>query len=109
MGQHIYALGELILVRRKLENKYYEWLLHHVLAVTLIFYSIFNNFFIPGIVILLIHDVGDIFLAFFKIYGVFRTDILFYINTGNMIISWFITRVYIYPKGIILPFVEYYK
>jgi hypothetical protein len=60
----------------------------------------------PGVVILLVHDVGDIFLAWFKLYGVFRTDVLFYINTANMIISWFITRIFIYLKGVIIPFIS---
>lgn len=71
--------------------------------MTLIFYSFFNNYYIPGVIVLILHDVGDIFLAWFKVYGVFRTDTLFYINTFNMIISWFITRIVIYPKGLILP------
>ena len=72
------------------------------------FYSIYFNFFVFGVVVLTLHDVGDIFLAWFKVYGVFRTDIIFYINTGNMIISWFITRIYIFPKAVILSAIDYY-
>jgi len=70
---------------------------------------VFNNFYIPGVSILVLHDVGDIFLAWFKVYGVFKTDTIFYVNTFNMIISWFISRIYIYPKGVLLPCIAFYS
>lgn len=43
-GHHIWGLLDLVIVRRKLENRYYEWLVHHLLAFTLIFYSAYFNF-----------------------------------------------------------------
>lgn len=79
------------------------------MAFTLIVYSVYSNIFVPGVAILLVHDVSDIFLAFFKAYGMFRTDLIFYINVLNMIVSWFITRIVLYPKGIIMPLIFYRK
>lgn len=69
LGHHTWGLLDLIIVRRKLENRYYEWLTHHLLAFTLIFYSAYFNFSILAVSVLIIHDIGDIFLVMFKTWG----------------------------------------
>ncbi|KRX00804.1 hypothetical protein PPERSA_01983 [Pseudocohnilembus persalinus] len=108
-GHHVYALIELIFVRRHIEPKFQEWLLHHTLAFTLLFYSNFNNFLVPGVMVLLVHDISDITTALFKLYGIFRSDYLLYVNTANMMISWFYTRLYAFPLRVIMPFIDYYR
>lgn len=97
-----------MIVRRKVENKYYEWFLHHLLATTLIFYSIYFNFISINIAVLIIHDIGDIFIVLFKIYGEFSSKgFAFKYLVFQMIAGWFVSRVYLYPKVIIIPLTKY--
>jgi ceramide synthetase len=109
-GNHIYSLIDLIIVRRKDEVKFYEWLLHHFLAVNLIIFSAYTNFFIFGTILLMIHDFADIFVALFKAYSEmeFKKETIFYINVINMELVWFISRIYLFPTRCILPsFIQY--
>lgn len=68
-GNHLYSLMELIFIRRNDEEKFYEWCLHHFVAVTLILYSGYMNFFLYGVSVLMIHDIADIIVAWFKLYS----------------------------------------
>lgn len=63
LGVHLFSLFELIIVRRSKERKYYEWMLHHVVAVALICLSLMVNEIIIGIMILIVHDVSDASLS----------------------------------------------
>jgi len=97
-------------VRSKYENRFYEWLLHHLLAFTLLFYSSYFNFVILAVSVLIIHDIGDIAIVIFKTYGEFcDKSLTFKFLVFNMISQWFLTRVYLYPKVIIIPIVVYRK
>jgi len=51
------------------DPKFYEYFLHHLMAFTLIFYSFFFNFGLFGIFVLLVHDIGDIFLSISRALG----------------------------------------
>lgn len=110
-GNHIYSLIELIFFRRKEEVKFYEWLLHHLLAVNLIFFSAYTNFIAMGTIVLVIHDFADIFVAFFKAYSEmqFKKETIFYINVINMELVWFISRIYLFPTRCIIPFYLQYR
>ena len=63
MGVHLFSLFELMIVRRAKERKYYEWMLHHIVAVALICLSLMVNEIIIGIMILIVHDVSDATLS----------------------------------------------
>ena len=41
-------------------------------------------------------------------YGMFKTDFIFYINVVNMFVSWYFSRMYIYPLGIVYPYMKNY-
>jgi ceramide synthetase len=64
LGNHLFSLIELMIFRRKDELKFYEFMLHHFLAVTLIIFSSKMNLLAHGILVLVIHDIADIILSF---------------------------------------------
>ena len=51
-------------VRRK---DFAESLAHHVVTLALLYYSFYANFVRPGLIIMLLHDVSDIFLEAAKL------------------------------------------
>lgn len=53
----------------KIELKYWEYLLHHFVAVCLLYFSTMYNSESIGVVLLILHDISDIFLAFGRFYG----------------------------------------
>lgn len=58
----------MVVIKRKTEMKYYEKLLHHMLAASLIAFSALSNDFLIGIMVLFTHDFSDVFLAFGRTY-----------------------------------------
>jgi ceramide synthetase len=63
LANHIYSMMELILLGKEIEIKFWEYLLHHFLAVCLIFFSLTHNFVIVGAIVLAVHDVSDVVLG----------------------------------------------
>jgi hypothetical protein len=43
LGVHAFSVFEMVVIKRKTELKYYEKLLHHLLAVSLIGFSAMSN------------------------------------------------------------------
>lgn len=68
LGVHIFSVFEVIVIKRKTDLKYYENLLHHLLAASLIAFSAMSNDFLAGSLILIAHDFSDVFLAFSRSY-----------------------------------------
>jgi len=64
LGVHFFSVFEMILIKRKTERKFYELLLHHFVAATLILFSMMCNQIAAGSMILIIHDMSDIMIAF---------------------------------------------
>ena len=60
-GIHLFKIYELLFIYGPNSRKFYEWLLHHFVAVILILFSLLSNQITAGIVILIIHDASDIF------------------------------------------------
>jgi hypothetical protein len=102
---------ELIFIRRKDEEKFFEWCLHHFVAVTLIVYSGYMNFFLFGVSVLMIHDFADIVIAWFKLYSELqcKNEKVFYFNVVNMEVVWLVTRLYLFPVRVISPSFEYFR
>lgn len=63
MGVHIFSVFEMIVIKRNKERKFYEYLLHHFVAASLILFSMMSNQTTPGLMILIVHDASDILLA----------------------------------------------
>lgn len=80
LANHTYSLLELIILSTEVEIKFWEYLLHHYVAFTLIFFSLTLNIRTPsftalvkiGLIVLVIHDVSDIFLSIGRAYGDFK-------------------------------------
>lgn len=68
LGVHLFSVFEMMVIKRKTELKYYEKLLHHILAASLIAFSAMNNEILVGIMILFTHDFSDVFMAFGRTY-----------------------------------------
>jgi hypothetical protein len=43
LGVHIFSVFEMIVIKRGKERKYYEYLLHHCVAASLILFSMMCN------------------------------------------------------------------
>lgn len=68
LGVHVFSVFEMMVIKRKTELKYYEKLLHHILAASLITFSAMTNQVLAGTMILFVHDSSDILLAFARTY-----------------------------------------
>lgn len=68
LGVHVFSVFEMMVIKRKTEKKYYEYLLHHFMAASLIFFSMMCNEITAGTMILIVHDFSDIFIAATRAY-----------------------------------------
>ncbi|CAD8188384.1 unnamed protein product [Paramecium octaurelia] len=97
-SSHVHALLLLMVYGTKIELKYWEYLLHHSLAVSLLYFSTMYNCESIGIVVLILHDISDIFLALGRAYAdLGKTKILVYLGFSSIQVSWLYTRVYVFP------------
>merc|ERR1711983_28933 len=85
-------------VKRK---DFWMMFIHHAVTIFLMSFSWTCNFYKVGTLVLIIHDIADIFLESAKLckYGGAKkvSEILF----GSFALSWFITRLGIFPTWII--------
>lgn len=62
LGVHVLSVFEMVVIKRQ-ERKFYEYLLHHFMAASLILFSMMCNEITAGTMILIVHDFSDIFIA----------------------------------------------
>jgi ceramide synthetase len=78
--QFAYHSGEfisLVLLKNKEDNsKFWEYALHHFVAVALIAVSLTYNLVIIGIIVLLCHDPADIFIGCIELNNYYRCSCL---------------------------------
>ncbi len=96
LGKYLYSVAESVIFRRA-DRKYYEFLLHHFLATTLVLFSMLTNQVAAGAVILIIHDVSDVPSTFIRgfidtKYDNLSTGLVFF---GLWLGSWSFLRVYV--------------
>jgi len=86
---------------------YVEMMLHHVMTVALVLYSLMEGELACGLVVLVVHDASDIVLDCMKManylkvedaHGGYVTEILFVLNTY---VVWPYLRMYYFPKYVI--------
>ena len=65
MAVHFHNLVHHMVCYTYIKN-YVEMLLHHTITVILFFYSYYTNQFAWAVVVLMSHDIGDLFLSFAK-------------------------------------------
>jgi ceramide synthetase len=100
LGVHIFSVFEMIVIKRKTERKFYELLLHHFVAATLILFSMMCNEITAGSMILIVHDMSDIMMAFGRAYC--ETKYETKKKTASIYVG--MTLVWIYLRILVFPF-----
>ena len=97
----------------KIELKFWEYILHHSLAVFLIYFSSMYNCVTHGVMVLITHDISDIFLALGRAYGDVQNSKSYIVLILVVLVqsSWIYTRLYVFPSKILesiyrLPYYE---
>jgi hypothetical protein len=96
----MFSVVELILFRRGKERKFYEWMLHHSVAATLILFSMMSNQIAAGVMILIVHDASDIFMAAGRAYAEANIPKYTPISAAmlsSLMVSWIYLRLVIFP------------
>jgi hypothetical protein len=86
-------------VRRK---DFWEMLVHHIVTLWLIFWSYGAGYHRIGVLVLFVHDIGDIFLELGKI-GLYLEgpDVVQHSCYVMLLVVWLSSRLYVYPFYII--------
>jgi len=100
LGVHLFSVFEMIVIKRKTERKFYEYLLHHFVAATLILFSMMCNEITAGSMVLIVHDMSDIFIAFGRAFVETKFENK-KITAGLYITA---TSIWIYLRIIVFPF-----
>jgi ceramide synthetase len=86
-------------VRRK------DWLesfAHHIVTLGLMYYSWYANFTRPGVIVMLLHDISDIFLEAAKLARYAEKEAMALYLFVVFAVSWVILRVILFPAAIIV-------
>jgi len=99
---HLYAFVSHTLWKYN-EPKYYEYVLHHGLAVVLLFFSYMANLHVIGSLVLIVHDPGDVVLIMARSYSDYkwRRPIGILVVYGLCYSVWIFTRITMFPLCII--------
>ncbi|KAL4491955.1 hypothetical protein ABPG72_008376 [Tetrahymena utriculariae] len=101
-GTHLYTLVYQLVAKRQ-DPKFYEYSLHHLLAIFLIWFSYMMNFLIVGTIVLILHDPCDVFLVSARAYNDLKCRVMAF-NAVLVCISyplWLYTRNFIFPQCVI--------
>jgi ceramide synthetase len=100
LGVHVFSVFEMIVIKRKTERKFYEYLLHHFVAATLILFSMMCNEITAGAIILIVHDASDILMAFSRAF----IETKFAATKSTAFFYFSMTAIWIYMRIIVFPF-----
>jgi len=108
MGNHLYRLVSHWAFFRK-DVKFYEMHLHHWMAFWLIVFSYLLNFTHMGGIVMITHDIGDIFLTIARTYDGLRNKIkpIWYLNFALVLWSWIYCRLVFFPTCLIKMSYDY--
>eukprot|EP01023_Acetabularia_acetabulum_P035981 TRINITY_DN34026_c0_g1_i1.p1 TRINITY_DN34026_c0_g1~~TRINITY_DN34026_c0_g1_i1.p1 ORF type:complete len:315 (+),score=35.79 TRINITY_DN34026_c0_g1_i1:182-1126(+) len=100
IGFYMYSLPALVFweARRK---DFWASFAHHVVTLALLVYSEQINLTRVGTVILLLHDIDDVWLELAKLCRYCNLEMLMNIFFGVFTLFWFVTRVFIFPVNVI--------
>ena len=87
---------------RSRRNDYIEMVLHHCVTIFLYAFSYLCNFSVAGAIIMFLHDIADCFTSGVQCFTETTFDKLSIFSAIGMTITWFYTRV------IVFPFIIYY-
>jgi len=98
LGVHTFSVIEMLVFRYK-DRKFWEYLLHHFIAASLIMFSMMCNAITVGIMILIIHDGSNILVSFMRFFV--ETKYSKPASKGLIFLSasivWISVRNFIYP------------
>jgi len=80
---------------------FYQMLIHHVITVALIGWSIHAKFYRIGGVVMLLHDVNDIFLELAKLLKYIRWEKTAHFFLVSLVLCWGWTRIYLFPSKVL--------
>lgn len=103
LGVHFFSLFEMVIIKRKTELKFYEYVLHHSVAVSLILFSTMSNQITSGAMTLIVHDASDILMAFTRFYieTAGASKFKSYFSSISMIVVWIWMRIVVFPYCIL--------
>jgi ceramide synthetase len=100
LSYHLYELGYTILKQRS-RSDFPEYMLHHLMTWSLIFFSYSLNMLPIGAAVMILHDLTDFAVTMFKI----TIDVTpFFVQTffyATMICSWVYLRLWYFPVHVI--------
>jgi TLC domain len=100
LAYHLYELGYTLMKQRSRPD-FPEYMLHHLMTWSLIFFSYSLNMLPIGAAVMILHDITDLAVTLFKLtIDIFSTPVcaIFY---GTMIVSWMYFRLYFFPLHVI--------
>jgi hypothetical protein len=99
-GFYMQAIPFLIFVETRRKD-WWESFAHHVVTLGLMSYSYYLNFTRVGLMVMLIHDVSDIFLEWAKLARYSRRQGLATLYFVIFALTWFALRVFYFPLTLI--------
>lgn len=82
-------------------NDYIEMILHHTCAVLLIFFSYVSNYIRIGSLVLILHDIADVFAYLLKTSVDTNYTKWTLVNFSALLFVWAYTRFYVFPSKVI--------
>lgn len=99
LGYRIFSLLQHMF--NKARNDYIDMLLHHLMTVALIGLAYFMNYVAISVLVLLVHDLSDIFGYFVRIFIDTKYKNLTLISYVGLLIGWLYFRLIVFPFEII--------
>jgi len=96
LGYHIFSLVQHML--NKAKNDYIDMLLHHFMTVALVGLAYFMNYLAISVLVLLVHDISDVFGYLVRIFIDTEYKNLTVLSYAGLLVSW------LYFRLIVLPF-----
>lgn len=99
LGVHAFSVFEMMVIKRKTEKKFHEYLLHHFIAASLILFSVMSNQTIAGAMTLLVHDMSDILMAGCRgfLETKYETKTIDAIGYVSLLTVWIYCRILVFP------------
>jgi hypothetical protein len=78
-----------------------EMAVHHFATVVLLGFSYVYSYERIGLIVLVLHDISDIFLEMGKIFSYLDIDLVATLCFVGLILSWFFARLYFFPLKVL--------
>lgn len=103
LGINFFSIYETFAIKRKSDRKFYEFLLHHFMATSLILFSMLTNNLAVGITILFIHNFSDVTGAFVRalVETKYKNVLLHAFFWVLAVINWGYMRIVAFPSCLI--------